>query len=272
MKRLCTLLALLAVLISGPSSAQLPGMTPIFLVGSGAAFTVKNSIVMVAASNQRLERTAGTPTNANKFTVAFWIKHASVGADSPMFLRAGGGGWLNSGGASGGGSVNTVNTNDGSGGWLVNSTNTTADTTTWHHIVYAFDSSQATAANRLHEYLDGAEVTYSSTTYGGQNSDPKIITASAASAIGGTNGSSSFPYDGKMAEFFLIDGQQLTPSSFVTGSGSGTTHPIQYSGTYGNQGYYLNFQNSGALGTDSSGNANNWTPVNTPTQSSDVPS
>ena len=42
--------------------------------------------------------------------------------------------------------------------------------------------------------------------------------------------------------------------------------------TYGNNGFFLKFENAGSLGTDSSGNGNNFTVNGTPTQSPDTPS
>jgi hypothetical protein len=63
-----------------------------------------------------------------------------------------------------------------------------------------------------------------------------------------------------MSQFYFIDGQQLTPSSFgETDTLSGIWIPKTYTGTYGTNGFFLEFENSASLGTDSSGNGNNWT-------------
>jgi len=63
-----------------------------------------------------------------------------------------------------------------------------------------------------------------------------------------------------MADFNLIDGSALTPSSFgETDSTTGIWKPKSISGvTYGTNGVYLQFKNSGALGTDTSGNSNTY--------------
>jgi hypothetical protein len=69
-------------------------------------------------------------------------------------------------------------------------------------------------------------------------------------------------------ETHFIDGQALTPSSFgETDTITGVWKPKKYAGTYGTNGFFLNFaDNSGTtsttLGKDSSGNGNNWTPNN----------
>jgi hypothetical protein len=71
-----------------------------------------------------------------------------------------------------------------------------------------------------------------------------------------------------MTEVNFIDGQQLTPSSFgETNSNTGVWGPKAYTGTYGTNGFYLNFSDNSnttaaTLGKDYSGNGNNWTPNN----------
>jgi hypothetical protein len=66
--------------------------------------------------------------------------------------------------------------------------------------------------------------------------------------------------DDYQSEFYNIDGQQLTPSSFgQTDSATGIWIPKAYTGTYGTNGFYLNFSNASSLGTDASGNGNNFT-------------
>jgi hypothetical protein len=69
--------------------------------------------------------------------------------------------------------------------------------------------------------------------------------------------------NGYMTEANFIDGQALTPSSFgMTDPITGVWEPIKYTGTYGTNGFYLNFKDATStttLGYDYSGNANNWT-------------
>ena len=75
-------------------------------------------------------------------------------------------------------------------------------------------------------------------------------------------------FDGYIAEFNFIDGFQYDPSYFAeTNAITGQWIPKKYTGSYGTNGFYLNFSdNSGTtattLGKDSSGNGNNFTPNN----------
>jgi hypothetical protein len=136
------------------------------------------------------------------------------------------------------------------------------DPAAWYHIVVAIDTTQATAANRNRLYINGVQVTaFSAATYPSQNDVGQINTA-ALHRIGSYDGSSNL-FDGYMTEVNFVNAQQLTPSSFgETNAVTGVWQPKKYAGTYGTNGFYLNFSDNStaaALGTDFSGNSNTWT-------------
>ena len=59
---------------------------------------------------------------------------------------------------------------------------------------------------------------------------------------------SGYAFEGHLAEYYMIDGQQLTPASFgETDSTFGHWKPIEYDGTYGTNGFYLNFKGGGII-------------------------
>jgi hypothetical protein len=66
-----------------------------------------------------------------------------------------------------------------------------------------------------------------------------------------------------MAHVYFIDGQALTPSSFgQTDATTGVWVPKAYSGTYGTNGFFLQFKDAAStttIGYDTSGNSNNFT-------------
>lgn len=140
------------------------------------------------------------------------------------------------------------------------------DPSAWYHLVIAYDLSQGTASNRVKIYVNGVQVTsFSAATY-----------PSASIGFGQSGGNvqigrapvGAVQFDGYLAETFFIDGQQLTPSSFgETDTLTGVWKPKKYAGTYGTNGFYLNFSDNSAatavaIGKDWSGNGNNWTPNN----------
>ena len=88
------------------------------------------------------------------------------------------------------------------------------DPSAWYHIVLAVDTTQTTAADRVKFYVNGEQLTdITTTTYPAQNLDTPVGD-NVVHRIGIAPNASSQPYDGYMAEVYMINGTQLTPSSF----------------------------------------------------------
>ena len=146
------------------------------------------------------------------------------------------------------------------------------DTSAWYHIVLTVDTTQATEADRFKLYVNNTQQTFSASTYPSQNADLQMNVNSMQNDIGGEVGSNFFK--GLMTHIHWVDGTAYTPSTFgETDSTSGIWKPkTAPSVTYGTNGFFLKFENSGAMGTDSSGNTNTFTPAGTLTQNADTPS
>jgi len=148
------------------------------------------------------------------------------------------------------------------------STQVFRDPSAWYHLVVALDTSNATAQNRIRAYINGVEITsWVTNNTIAQNATPSFNSAIAHNISLYTGGGGLY-FDGYLTETNWINGQALTPSSFgETNAITGVWQPKKYAGTYGTNGFYLNFSdNSGAtattIGKDNSGNGNNWTPNN----------
>ncbi|NBS71002.1 hypothetical protein EBT31_19160, partial [bacterium] len=142
------------------------------------------------------------------------------------------------------------------------------DPSAWYHVVVAVDTTQATANNRIRVYINGVEQTsFSTINNPGNNADMGISQASAH-VIGDYAVSGGLYFNGYLADIHFIDGQALDPTSFGEFSATtGVWMPKAYTGSYGTNGFKLNFSDNSAatattLGKDSSGNGNNWTPNN----------
>ena len=140
------------------------------------------------------------------------------------------------------------------------------DTSAWYHFVMAIDTTQSTASNRIKLYVNGDQITsFASAVYPTQNQDWNFNYSSSQMFIGArrwpTGGSNIIQgLDAYVAETNWIDGQQLTPSDFGEyDEDSSIWKPKKYTGSYGTNGFYLDFESSGSLGADSSGNSNNFT-------------
>ena len=138
------------------------------------------------------------------------------------------------------------------------------DVSAWYHIVFAFDSTQGTDSNRYKLYVNGTqETSFSSVSYPPQNTTYQFFRNSNANNIGSQWGGSGGFFNGYMAEFYFIDGQQLDPTSFGEfDEDSGIWKPKAYTGTYGTNGFYLNFATRATDPIDASGNGNNFSSSN----------
>jgi hypothetical protein len=133
------------------------------------------------------------------------------------------------------------------------------DTSAWYHVVLAVDTTQATASNRIIIYVNGTVQTLQTANYPPQNTTYQVFRNNNANLIGSAWNGGAY-YSGYMSEVVFIDGQQLAPSDFGEfDSATGIWTPIAYTGTYGTNGFYLEFKDSSALGDDTSGNGNDFT-------------
>ena len=134
------------------------------------------------------------------------------------------------------------------------------DPSAWYHIVLAIDYSQSTDTNRVKLYINGVLQTSLQTgTYAAQNTLTKINKSGNSPAIGVTwNGSSAADaFDGYIAEVFFIDGLQYAASDFGEYDEDSPTIwiPKDCSDdlTFGNNGFWLDFEASDNLGNDANG-------------------
>jgi hypothetical protein len=135
------------------------------------------------------------------------------------------------------------------------------DVSAWYHLVIACDSSQGTASNRIKIYINGVqETSFSTETYCNQDVDIQLVKGTAVSLGAYNKASPADFFSGYLAETVLVDGQQLDATSFGEfDEDSGIWKPIDVSGlTFGTNGFYLDFEDSSALGNDASG-SNNFT-------------
>ena len=225
---------------------------------SDLGYNVDNSLRFDDGSTDNLSKTFSA-SNRRTFTFSAWIKIGDQSANQSLFT-----------GRSSGSDYATIRIESNgkfhifdistSFVYQVKTNRVLRDTSAWYHLVVAFDSTQSTASNRIKMYVNGqqetdlAESSYPSENY--QSFFNNNLTHYVG--LGGNLGDA---YDGYMSEVCFIDGQALDPTSFGEfDEDTGIWKPIDVSGlTFGNNGFYLDFENSGSLGADVSGNGNNFT-------------
>jgi hypothetical protein len=234
-------------------------------------YTIARSVRFRGSATSYFNRTWGTPTNNQIWTFSCWAK---LGDQTNYRMQ------LLSSGITGSptdyaqfqfiGGLNYQETISSATALGVTTSAVFRDPAAWYHVVLAVDTTQATATNRVKIYVNGILQTVTISTQVAQNTNTTINKSTRLGGIGALayNGSYINNSDGYQTECYFIDGQQLTPSSFgETDSITGVWKPKKYSGTYGTNGFYLNFSDNSnntaaTIGKDYSGNGNNWTPNN----------
>jgi hypothetical protein len=230
---------------------------------------ISKSLRFNSADSAYLNRTPASASNRRTWTWSGWVKRGALGsAIYPFLITA-----YDSSGAREtyfnieGDCLRFAVDNTSSGNiYLIQTTQVFRDPSAWYHIMVVLDTTQATTSDRLKMYVNGTQITaFSTANYPAQNYDA-TINLNVIHNIGRSARAATYYYDGYMTEVNFIDGQALTPSSFgMTNPQTGQWIPLKYSGTYGTNGFYLNFKDATStttLGYDYSGNSNNWTTNN----------
>ena len=218
-----------------------------------------------------LTKTLGTPTDNLKWTFSGWIKISGMSGDRGIFALGDNSTDFTRVNMNGNGAIEFDNK---VGSTFDGRRMTSAyhrDPAAWYHIVAVFDSANATADDKMILYVNGSRITAL-----GTDIDP-----SASAASGNTSSKNvrlsvmetSSYFTGNMAHVHFCDGYAYAASDFgETDSTSGiwiakTSHSV----SYGNNGFFLKFQDTSAFGDDSSGNNNDMTMSGTITQTKDTP-
>ena len=226
--------------------------------------TIDNSCIFEKGDSPRLNRTpSGTGTSRRKYTLSLWAKPSlsSSASDERYIITAG---------AYGGDDAITFDADRTLKYWINGRSNadfktnrTFKDSSKFYHILVSVDTTQATASDRVKIYVDGDQITsFSLETYPSQNYDGNWGNT-VSTNIGSSNSPNRY-YNGYLAEVNYVDGTALGPSTFgVTDTSTGRWVPKALTGiTYGTNGFRLKFQDSSALGDDTSGNGNDLSATN----------
>jgi len=238
----------------------------LFTTPSG--YNIAKSVRLRSSASAYFNRTLGSGSTT-AWTWSGWVKRGYLGANQTTLFFG------DSSGTNYGGVYFTADAlyllNRPAAGVNAQLTTTQVfrDPSAWYHIIAVWDTANATSVDRLRLYVNGVRITaFSTATYPAQNT-ASVINTAIAHELGSTQAAGVGNYfDGYLTEINFIDGQALTPSSFgTTNATTGVWQPAKYTGTYGTNGFYLNFSDNSnntatTIGKDYSGNGNNWTPNN----------
>jgi len=239
----------------------LPGNVATATASTG--YNVANSCRFNDGDSPDIRRTFGSAGDLDKWTFSCWYKRSAISSGTQRLFGAG--------------SNNTTIYFSSSDqlafydatldtGWDVQDTNHTKfrDSSAWYHIVWTLDSAQAVAANRVKCYINGTQQTLTKSGSGGDQNFTTAINTAAAHFIGKRPTHDTGYLDGYLAEVVFNDGQAYAASDYGEFDEDSPTiwKPKDVSGlTFGTNGFYLDFEDSGTLGNDANGGTD-WTATN----------
>ena len=244
-------------------------MSSLFGIGANGAASFYNGVATQSLRHNDddsayLYRTPSSASNRKTYTFSCWYKRANLsGVNQPFFYAGSSGSDFTLFYIDGGSNRLSFYDYDGSTDYGYNLSVLLRDTTSWYHLVCAVDTTQATDTNRVKLYVNGILKTSVGQGYGylPQNYDTRV-NDTKAHWIGRYNANY---LDGYMAESNFVDGSQLTPSSFAEDK-NGAWIPKKYTGSYGTNGFRLQFDQTGVgtaststIGADTSGNTHHFT-------------
>lgn len=231
--------------------------------GADTFYQIDRSLRFNSANTMYLTRVFPVTGNAQKWTFSAWVKRSvSFGTNQTIF-------------SAGTSTMDGIffNTNDQlqiyfNGVTIATTSADYRDDGAWMHIILAVDTTQFTPEDRFKLYINGELTTsYAATSYPVQNA-LGVVNSATTHWMGRWAASASNFLNGYMTEVIFLDDIQADPGDL--GFINPTTNewqPIPYIGAYNSTGFKTDFADnsnttSGTLGKDTSGNGNDWSPVN----------
>jgi len=225
-----------------------------FLVGgansASSAYEIENSCRFNRGDSPALSYSFSSTDSS--WTVSCWIKRAELSTNT-MYPFGFGTAGTDATGVSFS-SSDSMAYYDEDGSTLVRDTTILfRDPSAWYHLVCKNDGGTITT------YMNGVQ---QATGSGGEALDGSTF------YVGRFAGSTAYHWDGYISEFYFIDGTAYSPSTFGETDSNGVWVPIEASPTFGSDGFFCEFKetgtsaNSSGIGADTSGNDNHLTVSN----------
>ena len=232
---------------------------PLILPGNVATatadtvYTVANSCRFDGSSDNYMHKTPGGAGNRRTLTISAWVKRSDPGNHRCII-------------ASGDGAARDMllfessdklqfSRYDSSYIYHIKTNRLFRDPSAWIHVCVAVDTTQGTDTNRIKLYINGTqETSLDTSSYPTQNFDTDWNSTEKVRV--GVDTDDNAEYNGNMCEVCMIDGSALAPTSFGEFNEDSPTiwQPKDVSGlTFGTNGFYLDFEDSGTLGNDANG-------------------
>jgi hypothetical protein len=229
-------------------------------------FNVDNSLRFNDGSSDNLSGTLSSGSGSDvKGTISLWVKRSHLGTNQAIIC----GKKANTERVTIGFSSENrfeIQFQDTSNAYNWRTNALYRDISAWYNCIIKLDTGNGTATSRARVWINNEEIT----SWNVQETVPQnlkigFFNNTNTRLIGARGGSSTDKFfDGYIAEVVGINNSLSDNTDFIeVDEDSGIIKPIDVSGlTFGTNGFYLDFEDSSALGNDVSGNDNDFTANN----------
>ena len=219
-------------------------------------YDVANSVRFNDDDSPKLSRVPSSAGNTKTGTISLWVKKTEINQNTYLYMVDDGSNQFalrfNND------KIMAFHFNGSSYDFDLQTSALFRDVSSWYHIHLKIDTAYSTAIERFKLYVNNEYIAFNTTI--SQNFNGVFFKNSTTHL--GVDTVNTNHFDGYFAEFVVIDGTALEPTSFgeFDSDSPNIWKPIDVSGlTFGTNGFHLDFENASSLGADVSGNSNNFT-------------
>ena len=219
-------------------------------------YDVANSVRFNDDDSPKLSRVPSSAGNTKTGTISLWVKKTEINQNTYLYMVDDGSNQFalrfNND------KIMAFHFNGSSYDFDLQTSALFRDVSSWYHIHLKIDTANSTAIERFKLYVNNEYIAFNTTI--SQNFNGVFFKNSTTHL--GVDTVNTNHFDGYFAEFVVIDGTALEPTSFgeFDSDSPNIWKPIDVSGlTFGTNGFHLDFENASSLGADVSGNGNNFT-------------
>ena len=233
-----------------------------FLVGGAntldSSYEIENSLRFGGGNSYLSRQFSGANTSRKTFTLSCWLKRSELG-ERAIIGASTTSNFYDNITFSSTDQLDINNVASGSDAISFKTSMKFRDVSAWYHIVFGIDTTEASGSDGIKIYINGVLQTSLATSNYTQNATFEIGRDGSTTEIGRRPSNSDYYNVGYLSDFYYIDGQQKAASDFGETNDNGVWIPKEYDGTYGNNGFKLEFkqtgtsQNSSGIGADTSG-------------------
>jgi len=215
---------------------------------SRGSFTLDQSLRFNDDDDAKLSRTPSSAGNRKTWTLSVWIKRGNLGSEQGILTGKIANDDTHTFKIASSDQISIFSRISGANTKEYYGVSRLRDTGAWYHIVFAFDTTQSTEADRVKVWINGVAESFTGVTAFPEDYEPYINSTVEHNIGNFQDSSTSLDFDGYLAEMHFIDGTALTPASFGETGDYGEWKPIEVSGlTYGTNGFYLSFAGGGVM-------------------------